>query len=120
MVELVGAGAVGGTRTGHGVRARGRPVGLVDRARGRGRGPVLAARATSPNKTYLPHLTLARCKRRTDMSAAVEAVGRDPIGEPWLVDRVTVFESRTLREGAVHTARGEIVLRILEPNACSL
>ena len=81
---------------------------LADEVTGR----LLAARATSAiTRPICPHLTLARCKRRTDMSAAVEAVGPEPIGEPWRVDRMTVFESRTLREGAVHTPRGEVVLQ---------
>ena len=111
-VELVGAGAVGGTRNRGTVFALGaRPLdwltALADEVTAR----LLPLGYERDFKTYLPHLTLARCKRRTDMSAAVEAVGPAPIGEPWRVDRMTVFESRTLREGAVHTPRGEVVLQ---------
>jgi 2'-5' RNA ligase len=111
MVELVGAGAVGGTRNRGTVFALGaRPLdwltALADEVAGR----LLPLGYERDHKTYLPHLTLARCRKRTDMSAAVEAVGTEPIGAPWLVDRMTLFESQTLREGAIHTARGEVLL----------
>jgi 2'-5' RNA ligase len=111
LVELVGAGAVGGTRNRGTVFALGaRPLDWLTAL-----ADEVTARLTPLGyerdfKTYLPHLTLARCKRRTDMSGAVETVGPEPIGEPWRVDRMTVFESRTLREGAVHTPRGEVAL----------
>jgi 2'-5' RNA ligase len=112
MVELVGAGAVGGTRNRGTVFALGaRPLPwltlLADEVTSR----LRALGHERDPKPFLPHLTLARCKRRTDMSAAVEVVGVEPVGGPWRVDRMTVFESRTRREGAVHTARAEILLR---------
>ncbi len=111
-VELVGAGPVGGSRNRGTVFALGaRPLewltGLADEVTAR----LMPLGYERDYKTFLPHLTLARCKRRTDMSAAVDAVGRDPIGDAWRVDRMTVFESQTLREGAVHTPRGAVMLQ---------
>jgi len=112
MVELVGAGAVGGTRNRGTVFALGaRPLDWLTELADEVTARLLPQGYERDFKTYLPHLTLARCKRRTDMSAAVDAVGPDRIGEPWRVDRVTVFESQTRREGAVHTPRGEVVLQ---------
>jgi 2'-5' RNA ligase len=112
MVELVGAGAVGGTRNRGTVFALGaRPLDWLTELADEVTDRLLPLGYERDYKTYLPHLTLARCKRRTDMSSAVHAVGAAPIGESWRVDRMTVFESQTLREGAVHTPRGEVVLQ---------
>jgi 2'-5' RNA ligase len=111
-VQLGGAGPVGGTKQRGTVFALGvRPWewlnDLVDAV-----GERLAPLGHEPeNRRYLPHLTLARCKRRTDMREAAAAVGPEPVGEPWLVDRVVLFESETRREGAVHTKVAEILLR---------
>jgi 2'-5' RNA ligase len=63
------------------------------------------------HRTFRPHLTLARYKKPTPMTDAIEVVGPLPIGEPWVVDRVVVFESR-LRHGqpADHLVRSVVPL----------
>jgi 2'-5' RNA ligase len=62
-------------------------------------------------RPLLPHLTLARCRRATTMTAATRAVGAEPIGAPWLVEEVIVYESR-LRHGepADHVVRAQVPL----------
>ena len=54
-------------------------------------------------RRFRPHLTLARGRR-------LPHVGDDPVGEPWLVESLLVFESQTKPSGAVHIARAEIPL----------
>ncbi len=61
-------------------------------------------------RPFFPHLTLARCRRATNMRAAVEAVGPAPIGDPWLVDEVLVYESRLGHGPADHLVRASIPL----------
>jgi 2'-5' RNA ligase len=56
------------------------------------------------HRPYRPHLTLARGRR-------LPRLGEEPVGEPWLVESVVVFESQTKPSGAVHIARAEIPLR---------
>ncbi|HET9730945.1 MAG TPA: hypothetical protein VFR41_16055, partial [Acidimicrobiia bacterium] len=60
---------------------------------------------------FNPHLTLERSRRRIDWRPVMDAIGQEPVGDAWLVDRVVVFESQTLRTGAVHTPRAEIELQ---------
>jgi 2'-5' RNA ligase len=52
---------------------------------------------------YRPHLTLARGRR-------LPRLGDEPVGEPWLVAALVVFESQTKPSGAVHIRRAEIPL----------
>jgi 2'-5' RNA ligase len=108
-VQLAGAGPVGGVKQRGTVFALGvRPLEWLQEL-----ATAVGARLAPlghelEDRPYLPHLTLARCKRRTDMRAAIAAVGPDPVGEPWLVERLVVFESQTRADGAVHTKRGDI------------
>jgi 2'-5' RNA ligase len=51
---------------------------------------------------FVPHLTLARLKSSKNLTDDVEALTAIPIGPPWTVDEVTLFESETHREGAVY------------------
>jgi len=62
-------------------------------------GAFLARRDRVP---FLPHLTVARLRRPTDLRADVEALRDVPVGPAWLADEVTLFESDTRPEGAVH------------------
>ena len=62
------------------------------------------------DRPFLPHLTLARCRRTTPMTAAQAAVGEDPIGDPWLVDHVVVYESRLGSGPAEHLVRATVPL----------
>ena len=61
-------------------------------------------------RAYRPHLTLARTRTPTDLRDAVAALGDDPVGPAWRVDAVTVFESRTQRDGARYIERATIPL----------
>jgi 2'-5' RNA ligase len=61
-------------------------------------------------RAYRPHLTLARCRAPADLRPVLAALGDDPVGPAWRVDAVTVFESRTERDGARHTPRAVIEL----------
>jgi 2'-5' RNA ligase len=69
--------------------------------------PLGHERETRP---YHPHVTLARCRTPTDLRDTVAALGDGPVGPAWRVDAVTVFESRTQRDGAQYTPRAEIAL----------
>jgi 2'-5' RNA ligase len=61
-------------------------------------------------RPFRPHLTLARCRTPADLRESVATLGDDPVGPAWRVDAVTLFESRTLRDGARYTPRAEIAL----------
>jgi 2'-5' RNA ligase len=60
-------------------------------------------------RAFHAHLTLARFKTPVDASAIL-AAGLDAVGPPWLVDEVTVFESRLRRSGAQYVPRSAIRL----------
>lgn len=51
---------------------------------------------------FLPHLTVARLRRPTDLRPDVEALRDVAVGPVWLADVVTLFESDTRPDGAVH------------------
>ena len=51
---------------------------------------------------FVPHLTLARAKSTKNLTDDVEALTAIPIGPPWIVEELTLFESETRREGAVY------------------
>jgi 2'-5' RNA ligase len=55
------------------------------------------------HRPYRPHLTLARGRR-------LPGLGDEPVGDPWLVSGLVVFESQTKPSGAVHIPRAEIPL----------
>jgi 2'-5' RNA ligase len=51
---------------------------------------------------YVPHLTLARLPSPKRLTTEVEALAGIAFGPPWTVEALTLFESETRREGAVH------------------
>src|SRR5438309_978649 len=51
-------------------------------------------------RPFRPHVTLARGRVASDLRNAIAAIGDDPVGPSWRVDAVTVYESRTHRDGA--------------------
>jgi RNA 2',3'-cyclic 3'-phosphodiesterase len=61
-------------------------------------------------RPYHAHLTLARLKAPTDLRPAVAALGPGPVGRPWTVEEVVLFQSKTGRTGAEYTARARLPL----------
>ena len=61
-------------------------------------------------RAYHPHITLARCRAPTDLRGVIAALGDGPVGPAWTIDAVTVYESRTHREGARYIPRATIAL----------
>jgi 2'-5' RNA ligase len=57
---------------------------------------------------FLPHLTLARFREPTDLRPLRAAIGPEPVGAPWRVHEVVLFESVLRPEGARHVPRGQI------------
>ena len=57
---------------------------------------------------FLPHLTLVRFREPTDLRPLCAAIGPEPVGAPWRVDEVVLFESVLRPEGARHVAREQI------------
>jgi 2'-5' RNA ligase len=74
---------------------------------------VLASLGFAPDdRPFHPHLTLARARRRTfDARAAVAALDGRSFGDHWVVDTVTLFESRLGRDGARYEPRAVVTLR---------
>jgi RNA 2',3'-cyclic 3'-phosphodiesterase len=62
------------------------------------------------HRPFLPHLTIARFRRATNMKALVAAAGPEPIGGAWPVAEVVVYESRLGRGPAEHLERSRIRL----------
>lgn len=60
--------------------------------------------------SLLPHLTLARLKRATDLTPDVEVLAGAPVGVPWTVTELLLLESETRRNGAVYTEQGRFKL----------
>jgi 2'-5' RNA ligase len=63
------------------------------------------------DRSYHPHLTVARAPRARSLTGLVDAIGTGPIGPPWAVTDVSVLESDTRPTGAVHTVQARIPLR---------
>jgi 2'-5' RNA ligase len=61
-------------------------------------------------RTFHPHLTLARLARGADLRAAEAATARERIGPRWTADRLVLFESVTGSAGASYRAHAEVVL----------
>lgn len=57
---------------------------------------------------FLPHLTLARFREPTDLRTLCATIGPEPVGAPWRVHEVVLFESVLRPEGARHLARAHI------------
>ena len=58
----------------------------------------------------VPHLTLARLKRATDLTADVDVLAGALVGVPWTVTELLLLESETRRGGAVYTEQGRFKL----------
>jgi len=50
-----------------------------------------------------PHLTLARLRKTVDLTADVEALDNVPVGVPWTLRELHLFDSDTRSSGAVYT-----------------
>jgi 2'-5' RNA ligase len=62
------------------------------------------------HRVFVPHLTLARFREPTDVRALCAEVGTQPVGSPWRVTEVVVFQSELHPDGARHTARTRVAL----------
>jgi 2'-5' RNA ligase len=58
----------------------------------------------------VPHLTLARLKRATDLTPDVDVLSGALVGVPWTVTELLLLESETRRSGAVYTEQGRFSL----------
>lgn len=58
----------------------------------------------------IPHLTLARLKRATDLTPDVETLSGVVVGIPWTCTELLLFESETRRNGAVYVEQGRFAL----------
>jgi 2'-5' RNA ligase len=63
-----------------------------------------------PGDAFLPHLTLARHRTPTDLRRVCAAIGPEPVGPPWTVDEIVLFESELRTDGARHTVRARVVI----------
>jgi 2'-5' RNA ligase len=75
------------------------PLTVVHAAVMRGAGAYVRPRDRT---VYVPHLTLARMPSPKKLGEDVEALSGISFGPPWIVEELTLFESETRREGAVH------------------
>lgn len=74
-------------------------------------GALLAPIGYPPeDRPYHAHLTLARLKAPTDLRPVVAALGPGPVGRPFPVEEVVLFQSKTTRAGAEYTARARFPL----------
>ncbi len=62
------------------------------------------------DRAFHAHLTVARLKPPRPVEDALAALDPGPIGEPWPVDEVVVYESTLRRAGAEYTPRATITL----------
>ena len=62
------------------------------------------------DRPYQPHLTLARCRTPSDLRSVVAAIGDGPVGPAWTIGSLTVYESKTHRDGAQYIPRGTLAL----------
>ncbi len=58
----------------------------------------------------IPHLTLARLKRATDLTPEVDVLAGALVGVPWTVTELVLLESETRRQGAVYAEQGRFPL----------
>jgi RNA 2',3'-cyclic 3'-phosphodiesterase len=74
-------------------------------------GALLAPIGYPPEqRPYHSHLTLARLKAPGDLRPVVGALGPAPVGRPWTVEEVVLFESKVRRTGAEYTPRAHFPL----------
>ena len=71
------------------------------------------------DRPFRAHLTLARDNRPRDVRSLVEQLSTGPVGPPFTVDRVVLFDSDTRPEGAVHAERNRFALGG-DPDASSI
>jgi 2'-5' RNA ligase len=62
------------------------------------------------DRRFHPHVTLARVPRPRPVEDLLTELGDDPVGPPFEVSEVVLFESKTRREGAVYTERARLPL----------
>ncbi len=110
-MQLGGSGAPGNPKRGQVFALFTRAGGEWLRAVATELGVRLAPIGYEPDaRPFVPHLTLARCRRATNMRAAMDALGPEPVGPAWTVDAVTLYESRLGTGPAVYVPRAEIPL----------
>jgi len=63
---------------------------------------------------FRPHLTVARLRVPGDVSSALAALGRDPVGPDFRVEEVILSESRLSPRGPTYTALARFPLRLTE------
>jgi 2'-5' RNA ligase len=63
------------------------------------------------DRPFHAHLTLARLARPADVRPAVEGLGANPVGEPWTVGEIVLYESVTRRDGATYRKHAAFPLR---------
>ena len=61
-------------------------------------------------QTFHPHLTVARLKVPDNVADVLAAIGADPVGEPFTVTEIVLFESRLSPKGPTYTDLGRFVL----------
>jgi len=55
-------------------------------------------------QTFHPHLTVARLKVPVNVADVLAAIGPGPVGEPFSVDEIVLYESRLSPQGPAYTA----------------
>lgn len=91
-----------------GVRVGTEPLVALERAV---RNAVTECGHVIEDRPFRAHLTVARAGRGADARGIVTADQVGAIGEPWPVERLVLFESRTLPTGAVYECHAELPLR---------
>ena len=109
-VRLAGSGAFPSPR-----RATVAWIGVEDaRALAALAGTVRGATATlgyePERRPYEAHLTVGRLPRPQSLTEPLDAFGAAPVGPPWTVGELTLIDSDTRPEGAIHTARARLPL----------
>jgi 2'-5' RNA ligase len=59
-------------------------------------------------REFVPHLTIARFRRPTDVRPYCDAIGAGGIGAQWRVEEIVLFESTLGAQGARHEERARI------------
>lgn len=66
--------------------------------------------AAAEDRTFRPHVTLARARRPRDLRPLVDALGDAAVGPEWSVSEIELVESETLPDGARYTTRARLPL----------
>jgi 2'-5' RNA ligase len=59
-------------------------------------------------RSFRPHLTLARFREPTDLRPLCSKIGAEPVGPAWRVEHVVLYESVLRPRGAEHVARARV------------